>query len=245
MFRRSPNIEMNIMKGISSYLFKRYSEVQIISIGVNPDIYLNIIDVLLEIGYTISTGMQKKDDEDNKDSLEASDVSIMMEISSKFLQKPQYEVQNKEKFKENLIYLRLYKREFSSTIPKYQNVIRSPLKNKKKNKSNFRSYLKNRKTQNLYSLKYKSRKVENYKSESTFLPSIQSPKSTFKREENFSGRSVGSVSYKHSNNEMGLKQQNISNLDLNIIQSLKELKEIQRLNNKTELIMGSSPFSKK
>ena len=63
MFRRSPNLELNIMKAVSLHIFNKYSDITAISIGINPEIYFNIIDVLLEIGYSISTEMQHKEDQ--------------------------------------------------------------------------------------------------------------------------------------------------------------------------------------
>ena len=47
------------MKALSKHIFTNNDEIMAISIAINPDIYMNIIDVLSEIGYTISNQMQK------------------------------------------------------------------------------------------------------------------------------------------------------------------------------------------
>ena len=47
------------MKALSKHIFTNNDEIMAISIAINPDIYMNIIDVLSGIGYTISNQMQK------------------------------------------------------------------------------------------------------------------------------------------------------------------------------------------
>lgn len=47
------------MKNLSQYIFSRNQEIKAISIAVNPDIYMNITEVLSDIGYTIANEMQK------------------------------------------------------------------------------------------------------------------------------------------------------------------------------------------
>ena len=137
MFRRSPNLEMNIMRGLSLYLFSRNQSISAISIAINPDIYLNIVDVLLDIGYGISTEMEQKEKSLSKDRdkdssfklnsksriINVPDLSRFIESKSTFLNKPLFEVEKKDSYKENMIYLRLYRREFNSSNQGYRKYI--------------------------------------------------------------------------------------------------------------------------
>lgn len=114
------------MRSLSSYAFRKYEDITAISIGVNPDIYYNIIEVLLDVGYSISTELQHRSDIKNrKKSLEAYDVSRMIENSSNFLHKSIFKVENNDDFKDKLVYLRLYRREFiKPKIIGYSNISR-------------------------------------------------------------------------------------------------------------------------
>ena len=140
MFRRSPNLELNIMRGLSLYIFSRNQHISAISISINPDIYINIVDVLLDIGYGISTEMEQKDQSKvknrNKNSefkanpsnkiMNVPDLSRFIESKSTFLNKPLFEVEKKDTYKESLIYLRLYRREFSNSNQRYRKLISFP-----------------------------------------------------------------------------------------------------------------------
>ena len=134
MFRRSPNLELNIMKGLSDYIFHKYLHTTVISITINPEIYFNIIEVLLEIGYGISTEMEHKDlariktrnklkSYSQNKILNASDISKFIESKSVFLRKPLFEIEKNNLYKDKLIYLRLYKREYNDQSPKLINKI--------------------------------------------------------------------------------------------------------------------------
>ena len=137
MFRRSPNLELNIMKGLSKYIFFRYPHATVISITLNPDIYSNIIDVLLDIGYGISTEMENKTLAKIKESssnsnlksnsqskiVNVSDISKFIESKSVFLNKPLFEIEKNNNYNDKLIFLRLYRREFNKGAPNLKKII--------------------------------------------------------------------------------------------------------------------------
>ena len=137
MFRRSPNLELNIMKGLSKYIFFRYLHATVISITLNPDIYSNIIDVLLDIGYGISTEMENKTLAKIKESssnsnlksnsqskiVNVSDISKFIESKSVFLNKPLFEIEKNNNYNDKLIFLRLYRREFNKGAPNLKKII--------------------------------------------------------------------------------------------------------------------------
>eukprot|EP00344_Euplotes_crassus_P002589 CAMPEP_0196998156 /NCGR_PEP_ID=MMETSP1380-20130617/3600_1 /TAXON_ID=5936 /ORGANISM="Euplotes crassus, Strain CT5" /LENGTH=314 /DNA_ID=CAMNT_0042414619 /DNA_START=500 /DNA_END=1444 /DNA_ORIENTATION=+ len=199
---------------------------------------MNIIEALIKVGYSVSTEMQKKENYKNKNGLQASDVSKMMEFKSNFLINKSYVSQRKEEAKENVIYLRLYRREYSKSPHGKQKRYISPSRIKRREKNSSLNYPRNRSNSKIPSMKYKQKVDSIYGTEKFMLPKIRSPKGSPYVRNIFSERSKVGASFKSSDLRGG-----ITNIDEETFRSLKELHEIKMRNLRRVSNNGSSVFS--
>jgi len=219
MFRRSPNLEKSLLKELTKYLLQKYPEVSILSIGLNPDLFLNIVEVLLDTGFVISTNMQHREDKNSShDKIPPSDVSKLMDHSSKFLNKSSFEIQKANDYYENLIYLRLYRREISNPRAKIKISLKKHKKDQSKAQVNIKKLMKKHiKSNNSYSVP-KPEKVLQIPG-ITKLPVINSPRKQIKSKK---------MSCNNSPN-IQLKR-DISELSESINKSMRELEVYKRRN---------------